>query len=64
MLNTLLHVPSGIQRYALLVEALLQQTVPQRADGLANADQSMDRVVSDCIKTGPRLATKTHFMCE
>ncbi|MCL4853292.1 MAG: hypothetical protein KJZ78_18190 [Bryobacteraceae bacterium] len=27
MLNTLLHVPSGIQRYALLVEALLQQTV-------------------------------------
>jgi hypothetical protein len=27
LLNTLLHIPSGIQRYALLVEMLLQRTV-------------------------------------
>lgn len=27
MLNTLLHIPSGLQRYALLIETLLQHTV-------------------------------------
>ncbi len=31
------------------VEAELRDALPQRADGIVNADQSLDRVVSDCL---------------
>ena len=32
------------------VEAELRDALPQRADGVVNADQSSDRVVSDCLE--------------
>jgi cytidylate kinase len=32
------------------VEAELGDTLPQRADGVVNAEQPLDRVVSDCLK--------------
>ena len=32
------------------VEAELRDALPQRADGIVNADQSLDHVVSDCLE--------------
>jgi dephospho-CoA kinase len=32
------------------VEAELHDALPQRADGIVNADQSLDHVVSDCLE--------------
>jgi hypothetical protein len=32
------------------VEAELRDTLPQRADGMVNAEQSFDRVVADCLQ--------------
>jgi hypothetical protein len=32
------------------VEAELREALPQRADGIVNADQAFDRVVSDCLE--------------